>query len=124
MISGRKNPDLAPLVPVGLLASDGEIHTTGMALDTGFNGDLALPKDIIRRLGFQLFDDITSRLADGQEVRLRGWEGTVIWHGRPRRIVAVEAGNGPIPGMNLLWLNRITVGVHANSPVTIEELNQ
>ena len=123
MISGRVNSDLAPLVPVDLIASDGEIHTVDMMLDTGFNGELSLPGEIIRRLGFQLFDEIASRLADGQEVWLQGWEGRIMWHGRPRRVVAVEAGSDPTLGMDLLWRNRINIDVHANGPVTIEELS-
>ena len=122
MISGKVNPHLAPLVPLDLIASSGEIHTVDMMLDTGFNGDLSLPREIIRQLGFQLFDDVASRLADGQEVRLRGWEGRVVLHGRLRWVLAVEAESDPLLGMNLLWRNRLTIDVHANGPVRIEEL--
>ena len=122
MISGIVNSDMAPLVPVDLIASDGEIHTVNMMLDTGFDGDLSLPGEIIRRLGFRLIDEFASRLADGQEVTLRGWEGRVVWHGSPRRIMAVESGSDPLLGMNLLWRNRLTIDVHANGPDTIEEL--
>ena len=122
MIRGRVGPDLGPTVPVDLIANNGEVHTVDMVLDSGFNGDLSLPVEFIRRLGFQYYDDIELKLADGEVVEFRVWEGRVNLHGRTRRVMAVEAESELLVGMNLLWRNRITIDVHANGPVTDEEL--
>ena len=113
---------MAPLAPVDLIASDGEIHTIEAILDTGFEGDLTLPADVVHRLGLPLFDEFILNLADGSSARVLGYEGQVILHGRRRNVLVLESGGEALVGMNLLWRNRITIDVHANGPVTIEEL--
>ena len=76
MIRGRVGPDLGPIVPVDLIANNGEVHTVDMVLDSGFpNGDLSLPVEFIRRLGFQYYDDIELKLADGEVVEFRVFLG-------------------------------------------------
>lgn len=119
---GRVSPDLAPLVPVDLISNDEQIHTVEMVIDTGFEGDLSLPTSIIQDMGFQPFDDYHLTLANGEEILVAGWEGKVMWRGRRRTVLVVENQSDPLLGMNLLWRNRITIDIHANGPVTIEEL--
>ena len=110
------------LALVDLIASDGQIYTVEVVLDTGFDGDLSLPGDIISRMGFPLYDDYVSNLADGREVMLSGYDGQVLWHGRRRGVLVLEAEGYPLLGMNLLWRNRITIDNYANGDVVIEEL--
>ncbi len=78
--------------------------------------------EIIRNLGFLYLDDYSSTLADGGEIEMSGWEGRVIWHGRRRSVLVLEAEGDPLLGMNLLWRNWITIDNYANGPVLIEEL--
>ena len=51
-----------------------------------------------------------------------GYDGQVIWHGRRRNVLVLEAGGEPLMGMVLLWRNRVTLEVRANGEVVIEEL--
>lgn len=113
---------MAPMVPVELIASDGQIHVVEAVLDTGFDGELTLPREIIQRLGIPLYDDYVSRLADGRDIKVSGYEGQVMWHGRPRNILVLETEGDPLLGMYLLWRNRITIDNYANGPVVVEEL--
>ena len=113
---------MVPLVPVDLIASDGNIHTVEVVIDTGFEGSLYLPGDIIRLLSLPLFDDFALTLADGQEIVTSGYDGQVMWHGRRRSILVLESGGETLLGMNFLWRNRITIDAYANGPVVVEEL--
>ena len=113
---------MAPLVPLEFLASDGQTHTIEVVLDTGFEGALFLPGDIIRQLGLPLYDDFELTLADGSITRVLGYEGQVMLHGRRRSALVLESRGEALLGMNLLWRNRIIIDVHANGPVTIEDL--
>ena len=113
---------MAPLVPVDLVAGDGQIHALEVILDTGFEGDLKLPGDVIRRLEFPLADDFIMTLADGREIEVLGYEGQVMWHGRRRSILVLETEGDSLLGMNLLWRSRITIDNYANGPVVIQEL--
>ena len=110
------------MVPIDLIASNGEIHAIEAILDTGFEGDLNLPEDVVHQLGLPLFDEFVLTLANGTRTKVLGYEGRVILHGRRRNALVLESGDEALVGMNLLWRNRITIDVHANGPVTIEEL--
>ena len=73
-------------------------------------------------MGYPLYDDFASTLANSQEVILSGYEGQIMWHGRPRTVLVLESEDQALLGMNLLWRNQILIGAYANGPVTIEEL--
>ena len=122
MFRGRVNARLEPRVTLELLDRDEHAHTIELVVDTGFDGDLILPQPFLQRLGLQPLDDFLSTLADGSDIALTGYECRVMWHGRPRRVVILESEGESLPGMNLLWRNRVTIDAYANGPVVIEEL--
>ena len=109
-------------MPLDFIGSEGQIHTVELVLDTGFDGELSLPRDIIRHLGFPLYDDFVSTLADSREITVPGYDGRVMWHGRSRSVLVLETEGEALLGMNLLWRNRIVIDNYANGPVAIEEL--
>lgn len=123
MFRGRVSPLLEPLVPLEVLDTGRQIHTIEAILDTGFDGSLCLPGQVIRRIGYPLYDDFASTLANSQEVILSGYEGQIMWHGRRRTVLVLESEDQALLGMNLLWRNQILIGAYANGPVTIEELD-
>ena len=122
MFRGRVNPRLEPVVPLELISDKGEIHPVEVLLDTGFDGALFLPGELILRMGFPLFDDFVSTLADGTEINVTGYQGRVNWHGRQLEILVLQSQGEALLGMNLLWRNRITIDNYANGPVIVEEL--
>ena len=67
MIRGRVTPALEAQIALELIGNEGQTHTVEVILDTGFEGDLILPLDIIRRLGLTSVDDYRAILADGRE---------------------------------------------------------
>ena len=122
MIRGRVTPALEAQIALELIGNEGQTHTVEVILDTGFEGDLILPLDIIRRLGLTSVDDYRAILADGREAFWAGYEGRVLWHGRPRSALILESDGEALLGMNLLWRSRVTLDVRANGDVVIEEL--
>ena len=122
MFRGRVSTRLAPLVPLDLIASDGQTRTVEVFLDTGFEGSLYLPGDVIRQLALPLYDEFVLTLADGSRIKVLGYEGQVMLHDRRRSVLVLESQGEALLGMNLLWRNRITIDNYANGPVVIEEL--
>ena len=51
MITGKINHYLEAVIIVDFVGSDGLLHSLEAVLDTGYDGDLTLPQDVIRQLG-------------------------------------------------------------------------
>lgn len=81
-----------------------------------------MPSEMIQRLGFPLFEEYVTTLADGQKAILSGYEGQAEWHSRVRTVLVLESAGDPLLGMRILWRNRITIDNYANGPVIVEEL--
>ena len=90
-------------------------------MDTGFNGELALPSELVQSLGLEYIDYVPVVLADRQQMPVRGYEGVVSWHGRHREVVVLDMGSEPLLGMSLLLDSRLTISCRPNGPVIIEE---
>ena len=122
MFRGTVSTRLEPKIVLEVLDKDGQPQAIETIVDTGFDGDLSLPRTFIEQLGYQPFDDFLSTLADGSDIAVTGYEGRIIWHGRPWRAIMLETEGDALLGMHLLWRNRITIDNYANGPVVIEEL--
>ena len=123
MLTGRVNGDLQAWLTVEIVTPSGQPRPVEVALDTGFNGQLALPAITIR--GLELSEE-SSRLAitaTGDRVRLTTYYSTMMWYGEPRTIEVLEAGGEPLLGMELLLGNRVTLDVVEGGPVTIYPLS-
>ena len=122
MIRGKVNQALEARFTVEFMDGGGQIHAVEVVLDTGFTGALTLPPDLIRPLGLTLVGGRIASLANGELVRLNSWRGTVLWHGRPRRILVLQSDGVPLLGMSLLRGSRVTLDVLDAGDVVIEEL--
>jgi predicted aspartyl protease len=47
MITGIVNLDFEPIIPLSICGSDGKVYTQDAIVDTGLNGWLSLPPDLI-----------------------------------------------------------------------------
>lgn len=91
-------------------------------VDTGFTGELTLPEEHIRELGYSYWGTIDGTLADGSEVQMNLYEGRVLWHDRDRDILVGAADGQALVGMELLSGSRLTVEATPGGEVRIEEL--
>lgn len=71
-------------------------------LDTGFNGAVSLPAEVVERVGLPLVTERTVTLCDASDVRLRVHVGYIRfadgWHHCP----VIATGDVPLVGMQLL----------------------
>ena len=122
MINGRVTEDLKAKINLTIRDGNGVWNVLEVAIDTGFNGQLALPEETIRSLALALgrFRRVTpaiggTRVGPFGYVRLR-WEDVSI----SARVI--QAGTEPLLGMALLTNHRITIDAVPNGPVTITPL--
>ena len=121
MITGRVSESLDLLVPIEVSDRNGVFLPLEIVLDTGFNGDLALPREIIQNLGLTYRGQTSWTLATGEEATMSNYDGVVLWHGQPRDVVVIETASESLIGMALLVGSRITVDARICGEVLIEE---
>lgn len=72
-------------------------------IDTGFTGDLVLPKPQIEDLGFPKSGSVDAILADGSAIELNTYTCLLNWFGSERRLkVVANDGDYPLLGVGLL----------------------
>ena len=72
-------------------------------IDTGFNGDLVLPKNLISQLGLVHSGTVKAILADGSQVTLKTYACQLDWFGSQRDLEIVSNdGEYPLLGIGLL----------------------
>ena len=79
-------------------------------IDTGFTGDLVLPKSLIERLGFEQSLMVNAVLADGRKSRMLTFAAWIDWYGELREIEVIAGEDRTaLLGLGLLLGHRLTV---------------
>jgi clan AA aspartic protease len=72
-------------------------------IDTGFTGELVLPKPMIDALILAQSGTVDAILADGTEIELKTYTCLLNWFGQQRRLeIIANDGNFPLLGVGLL----------------------
>lgn len=92
------------LVSISVRPSDmAAAHEIQVWIDTGFNGDLALPLQQIEDLTLPESGTVKAILADGSEVTLKRYVCLIDWFGEERDLeVVANEGEYPLLGVGLL----------------------
>ena len=122
MITGRVSANREAIIELEIVGSNRRNETIEVAIDTGFDGYLALPRNIVKRLKLQLAENRRATLGDGNTVVLDVYLAKVLWHSQEREILVLQAEGGPLVGMSLLNGNRVELMVVAGGAVTITPL--
>jgi clan AA aspartic protease len=101
---------------------DGQRQFINTVIDTGFDGFLSLPADMITRLGLPWTISNPATLGDGSEVLFDFYTGTVIWDGQYRTIDIAESETEPLLGMAMLYGYRLQIDNVEGGIVKIEAL--
>ncbi len=94
-----------PTLPARVLSHELHIGGAGrirIVLDTGFTGDLVLPRSVIRRLRTDRVGVERYELANGSVVKLPVHRATVVIGGRPTQVEVVPTSGAGLIGMALL----------------------
>lgn len=89
-------------------------------IDTGFTGELTLPRAACLALGLPPDRLQPSRLADGTRVMLEVFLATAIWDGAERTVKVLDMKGTPLLGMDLLEGHDVHLHVTDGGEVTIE----
>jgi clan AA aspartic protease len=119
MITGIVNEDFEPIIPLSICGSDGKVHTQEAIVDTGFNGWLSLPPDLISELNLKWKRRGRAILGDGTECVFDVYEAVLVWDGNMLTIPIDEADSEPLAGMSLMEGYQLTVQVFEGGHVEL-----
>ncbi len=111
---------LVPLT-VERLGSEGEQREVTALLDTGFNGFLALPPELIDVLGVEQLSREQYMTASGAMHFTGIYEAVIIFGGRRLVVDEIVEAAEPLVGVGLLWEFKVCLGYREGGDVTLEE---
>lgn len=111
MISGEVNAYCEAVVRLPVRSPRGREQAVEAVIDTGFNGYLTLPPDVITSLGLPFRRNGRAVLGDGSAVTFDIHEAVILWDGLLRRISVDAADTEPLLGMRLLYGHDLNVRV-------------
>lgn len=122
MITGSVTPELEAVLDVHLEGANGRSETVLAVLDTGFDGFISLPPDLIAQMKLPFTGTECLVLGDGSETFFRVFRAIVHWHEERLIVPVFEIDAGALVGMALLYGSRLTMDVLENGPVRIEPI--
>ncbi|RKU05760.1 clan AA aspartic protease [Candidatus Poribacteria bacterium] len=122
MITGKITANREAIIELEVIGSNQRREKVEAVIDTGFNGYLTLPNNLIRYLNLQRAGSRHVTLGDGNVVVLDVYLAMVLWHGQQREVLALQADSGPLIGMSMLYGNRVMLEVIGDGDVTIVSL--
>ena len=122
MIYGVVNLRREATLPLVVGNSSGQREVIDTVIDTGFDGFLSLPPEIIVRLGLPWTISNPATLGDGSETVFDFYTGMVIWNGQYRAVDIAESDTEPLLGMAMLYGYRLQVDAIEGGSVKIEAL--
>jgi clan AA aspartic protease len=122
MINGVVNFHYELTLPFVVGNSNGKREFINTVIDTGFDGFLSLPFEIIVRLELPWRTSNIATLGDGSKALFDFYTGTAIWDGQYRTIDIAESETEPLLGLAMLRRYRLQVDNVEGGSVTIEAL--
>ncbi|MGH2586286.1 MAG: clan AA aspartic protease [Dehalococcoidia bacterium] len=122
MITGHVTARREARLRLILFAQDQQEHSVDAVIDTGFNGFLTLPGDVIGALGLRFVGARPVTLADGSRIVLNLYRARLLWHEHERNVLVLQTGSNPLVGMALLHGSRLIMDVVIGGDVTTEPL--
>ncbi len=119
MISGIVNADFEAIISLSICDAEGKIYAQDAIVDTGFNGWLSLPPDLIDRLNLKWKRRGRAILGDGSECVFNVYEAVVVWDSDYLTIPIDESDSEPLVGMSLMEGYQLTVQVFEEGSVEI-----
>lgn len=122
MITGIINRDFEPIIPLSVYGGDGKIYPKDAIVDTGFNGWLSLPPDLIAQLNLRWKRRGRAILGDGSECIFNIYEAILVWDGELLTIPVDEADSEPLVGMSLMNGYQLVVQVFPGGMVELSKV--
>ena len=119
MIAGTVNAYREATIRLVVRDAHGADHELEAVIDTGFSASLTLPPSLVRRFGLPWRTREYVALANGAQELCDLHGATIVWDGRPRRILVDVADTTPLVGMGLLYGYQLVIDVVEGGQVLI-----
>jgi clan AA aspartic protease len=120
MIRGRVTEARQVIIPLQIRGPNGQTESIEAMVDTGFDGLLALPPELVAKLELPYGMTRAYELGHGGSVEFDIHRATVLWDGQARDVGAVVSKGGALVGMAMLDGYRLSVDVVQGGEVRIE----
>ena len=120
---GFVSPEFRPFIHLTVRGPHGAAREIEAWVDTGFDGALVLPQNVIDELGLTPALTTTLQLADGSEVEFGTYEGHVVWGGIEHRVQVMTTQGFVLVGLTLMREHQLNVTFTDGGTVTIEPLS-
>lgn len=119
MITGTVGADLVATITLELRGDAPQAAKVGATVDTGYNGFITLPLDILQRINAEFYDESSATLADGSDIITNLYVVRIVWDGAEKIVIAEETAGGSLVGMELMLDYVVTVEAWCGGQVTI-----
>ena len=85
-MSGYVNTNREAIIQIAITGDNKRLKSVRAIIDTGFTGDLTLPRNVIDELGFTLRGVQRVILGDGSLQYFEMFVGSIIWDGQMRQV--------------------------------------
>jgi clan AA aspartic protease len=124
MMFGRVNQQREAILKLVIIGDGNSKIAVDAVINTGFNGDLILPIEIVSELGLVPQGYQKATLGDGTISQFRVYAATVIWDGERKLVEVNSATAGILIGMGLLDGYKLEVNATPNGDVSIIKLDE
>ena len=121
MIEGRINDRYEPIISITVTTPEGASREVEAVIDTGFNGFLSLPAELVEELGLPYLYSSRAFLADDRQVTLQTHQATINWDGQSRTVRASASGTTALVGMRLMEQHQVEMDVRREGAVRISQ---
>jgi clan AA aspartic protease len=122
MIIGSVNTNREAVIQIAVLSDSKRIKAVRSVIDTGYTGDLMLPRAIVDELGLFLQAIQDATLGDGSLTSFEMYAGSVIWDGQVRRVEVNASETECLVGMGLLEEYKLEIEGRSGGMVRITAL--
>ena len=122
MITGIVTAHREAIIRLNVRGPGGVEKTVEAVIDTGFDGTLTLPTTVVAALGLPWLSRELAFLADGSASLFDMYAATVLWDGKPRRVLIQAVDTTPLVGMSLLYGYELRIEAVKGGSVVISEL--
>jgi len=122
VITGFVTSEVEAVIRLSVYGSPGQVHDINGVIDTGFDGSLTIPPEMIAELNLHWRRRGQGILADGTARVFDIYRATVDWDGEQRHVDVHEANATPLVGMALMRGFELRIQVVDGGTVIIESL--
>ena len=120
MIPGVVNAAHEPVISLTLRGPLGQCAEIEAVVDTGFNGFLTLPPEVVATLRLLPLTRVSATLADGNAAMFDVYRATLLWEGSSRYVDVCMSDTVPLVGMRLLDRHSLYIEVERGGRVVIQ----